>query len=158
VLVALHYDDRVGPRDETSRQWLVGLVVAVAGIVISAAVTLVAAGKLPCPVCGDSPPASTTPAPGPVGAPSFSVTPAQGTVPIQLTGSVTGFGGNEFVVVTVDGNRIASVQTNAAGAATSFPITLPSSFAGGNAKDMTLMARGETSGTVKSATFHIVAP
>jgi len=136
---------------------LVGLVVAVAGIVISAVVTLVAAGKLPCPVCGHSAPAATTPAPGPVGAPTFSVTPAQGAVPIQLSGSVTGFGVKENITVTVDGIRIAAVKTDAAGAA-SFPITLPSSFAGGTARDITLMARGATSGTQKSATFHLIAP
>jgi hypothetical protein len=148
----------VGPRDETSRQWLVGLVVAVAGILISAAVTLVAAGKLPCPICGSSPPAATTPAPGPVGAPSFSVTPTQGTVPIQLTGTVTGFGANESITVTVDGIRIASVQADSAGAATSFPINMPGLLGTGTARDITLMAQGMTTGTVKSATFHIVAP
>jgi hypothetical protein len=136
---------------------LVGLAVAVAGIVISAVVTLVAAGKLPCPICGDSPPAATTPAPGPVGAPSFSVTPTQGTVPTTLTGTVTGFGPNEAITVTVDGNRVASVQADSAGAA-SFSINMPGLLGNGTAKDITLMARGGTTGTVKSATFHLVAP
>jgi hypothetical protein len=148
----------VGPRDETSRQWLVGLVVAVAGIVISAVVTLVAAGKLPCPICGDSPPAATTPAPRPLGAPSFSVTPTHGTVPTTLTGTVTGFGPNEPITVTVDGNRIASVQADSAGAATSFPINMPGLLGNGTPRDITLMAQGGTTGTVKSATFHIAAP
>lgn len=145
-------------------QWLVGLVVAVAGIVISAVVTLVAAGKLPCPMCGDPSPAATTPAPGQVGAPAFSVAPTRGTVPvqgavpIQLTGTVNGFGANESITVTVDGVRIASVQTDASGSATSFPITLPSSFATGTARDLTLVARGGTSGTVQTATFHLTGP
>ena len=60
--------------------------------------------------------------------------------------------------MTVDGIRIASVQTDSTGAATSFPINVPGLLGTGTARDITLVAQGTTSGTVKSATFHIVAP
>jgi hypothetical protein len=152
-----HYHDAVAARDETNRQWLVGVIVAVAGILISAVVTLVAAGKFPCPVCGSSPTSTTTAPPAPVGTPEFTITPTQGTVPDQLTGTVSGFGVNEFVVITVDTTRIASVQTDSTGAA-SFSINLSSSVATGAPRDVTVVAQGLTSNTIKTAVFHVVAP
>jgi hypothetical protein len=79
-------------------------------------------------------------------------------VPKTLTGTLTGFGANEFVVIKVEDTRLASVQTDASGAARSFPITLPSSFATGGSPDMTLFAEGQTSGTQKTAIYHRDSP
>ena len=50
------------------------------------------------------------------------------------------------------------MQTDSTGAAAGFPVTLTSSFAAGAPKDMTLVAEGQTSHTVMTATFHAVAP
>jgi hypothetical protein len=140
---------------ETNRRWLIGVLIAVAGIIIPTVATLIAAGKLPCPVCGDSPPATSTPAPGPVGPPSFTITPAQGTLPLGLTVTLTGFGANEFVTIIVNEAKIASPQTDATGAVRGFTINLSATVAG-NAHDLTLFARGQTSGTERTATFHVV--
>jgi hypothetical protein len=152
------YDGAVGPRDETNRQWLVGLVVAVAGIVISAVVTLVAAAKLPCPVCGSTPPAAPSSARpvGPLAADAkFTITPSQGPVPAQLTGSLVGFGAGEFVTVRIDSTRIASIQTDPSGAVKAFPITLTASWASAGLRDLTLVAEGETSHTVGTSSYHV---
>jgi hypothetical protein len=148
----------VGPRDATNRQWLVGLAVAVAGIVISAVVTLVAAGRLPCPVCGNGPPGATAPPQSlaPIADPAqFKISPPQGVVPVQLTASLAGFGARERVTVRIESTRIASVQTDASGAVKSFPIALTASWASTELRELTLIAQGETSQTVRTANYLV---
>lgn len=127
---------------ESTWRWLVGVLLAVGAIVA----TLVAADKIHLP--GSAPP----PTPSIVDASVHLVLqPASGKVGDTITVRVTGFGPQEVVTVRFAEIKLASLTTDAAGAAET-SVAIPSVATGST----TVTALGAQSGRTTVAQFQVL--
>ncbi len=128
---------------ESTGRWLVGVLLAVGAIVA----TLVASDKIHLPRSTPPPPTSSV-----VDTSLHLVLqPASGKVGDTITVRVTGFGPQEVVTVRFAEVNLASLTTDAAGAAES-PVTIPSGATGST----TVTARGGQSGRTTTAQFQVL--
>jgi hypothetical protein len=143
---------------ESASRWLVTIVVTAVIGLLGVAATLIAAGKLDCPlICSSTPAPGATPSPpstvdsGPVVA--ADRTSGRAGTSVQLT--ITGFGTNEPLDITLEDDRIGSATSDAKGSA-NVTIVVPASYAAQAPRALTIRVLGRTSQVVAAATFQLV--
>jgi hypothetical protein len=144
----------VTARDDSGGRWIIGILITVVGIMVSAVVTLVAANRIECPewICRPDQGPSVGPRPG-AGA-TIALTPDAGPAGTRVTLRLTGFDPGESVTIKLTGDRIASTQVDGAGSATQV-ITIPVSLRPGSATDLTITGEGDASHRVALARFRV---
>lgn len=148
------YDGRVADDRESTARWLIGISIAVVGILISAIVTLVAADRLDCPswFCRtDAPPAHDEKA-----MPALRLDPPAGPPGTRIDVRIDGFGANETVTITLAEVLIATLTADENGTVASAPVTIPASFTAPPGRT-TVTAFGRVTHHVATADFTIVA-
>jgi hypothetical protein len=138
-------------------RWLVTILVTAAIGVAGVAATLIAAGRLPCPVvCSSNQPSSpvaTQPSTVDID-PAVRLEPASGNAGTAVQLSVTHFGVDEPLDITLEDNAIRTAGTDGHGTCR-VTVIIPASYASGQSRTLTIRVTGRTSRIVATATFEL---